>query len=983
MRETIGVKGARENNLQNVHVEIPREKLVVMTGISGSGKSSLAFETIYAEGQRRFLESLSAYSRKFVAQLKKPDVDFIHGLSPVISIEQKSVSKNPRSTIGTMTDIFDYFRVLYATTGEAHCPYCRADIPVRTAVQMAEHVLSLPEGTVVEVDAPVFKIYGEDYPYLFGQIRSRGYRRLRVDDELVDLSDELELDEARSYDLEVVIDTIVVKPDIYKSLVVSIGNGLRVGEGFLRFRILTPQQVKNKSAFYASFACPDHQVSMGEMEPYYFAFNEPSSACPTCLGLGVYLHVHPDLLVPDKSRSIKGGAFIPEAFKYDKNLWPTRLLYSLAQHYGFSLETPFAELPPEAVDLVLYGSKGERFPLVLPEGAAKGQEHVGRLFRYDGIINEIERRYRHYRREKVAHTWMEEYLKKVMVEQTCPDCKGTKLKQQRLLVTLNGKNIIEVGDLTLAELKEFLTSLPPFSRHPQVGQQIVREIITRVDLLLDIGLDYMSLNRKAATLSGGESQRVRLSVQIGSELMGMLYVLDEPSIGLHPRDNIKMIRTLQRLRDIGNTVIVVEHDEETIRAADHIIEIGPGPGAHGGQVVAEGPIEAIMKNPNSLTGHYLSGQRTISMPAGRRTPNGKTLVVRGAQENNLKQIDVTIPLGLFVCITGVSGSGKSTLINEILYKKLYSVFHDSRVLPGAHAGVEGIEHLRDVINIDQTPIGRTPTSNPATYIGLYDAIRQLFANTPESQRRGYTASRFSFNVKGGRCEECAGQGLVTTTLQFMPDVEVVCETCKGARYNEETLEVTYRGKNIAQVLDMSIEEAAGFFKNIPLIAHKLGVLNQLGMGYLKLGQSSTTISGGEAQRVKLAHELGKIKRGGRNLYILDEPTTGLHLADIQRLLDSLNRLVDAGNTVVVIEHHLDVIKTADWVIDLGPEGGKHGGLIVAQGTPEEIAGCPESYTGQFLREVLPSGAKNGRVKSGPSRPLRVSKVKTDRVRVGI
>ncbi|MDP9381975.1 MAG: excinuclease ABC subunit UvrA [Chloroflexota bacterium] len=943
----------KENNLKNVNVEIPRERLIVLTGLSGSGKSSLAFDTIYAEGQRRFLESLSSFSRKYVSQQKKPDVDFVYGLSPVISIEQKSVSKNPRSTVGTMTDIFDYFRVLYATTGEAHCPYCRKDVPVRTASQIAEHILSLPQGTVVEIDAPIFKMYGEDYPYLFGEIRSRGYRRLRVNDELLDLGEELELDEARTYHMDVVIDMVVVKPDIYKSLVVSIQNGLRVGEGFLRIRILTPDKVKDVDGFYTSFACPDHHVTMGEMEPYYFSFNEPSSACPTCLGLGVYLHVHPGLLVPDKARSIRGGAFIPQAFKYDKNSWGTRLLYSVAQFYGFSLDTPFEDLPPEVVDIVFYGSKGERFPLILPEGATKGQEHLGKLFRFNGIINDIERHYRHYRRQKVAHTWMEEYLKKVMVEKTCPDCNGTKLKQQRLLVTVGGKNIIEVGDLTLSELKEFLCSLPPLPRQRQAGQQIVNEIIARVNLLLDIGLDYMSLNRKAATLSGGESQRIRLSVQIGSQLMGMLYVLDEPSIGLHPRDNVKMIRTLQQLRDIGNTVMVVEHDEDTIRAADHIIEIGPGPGVHGGEVVAEGPIEVITRNPESLTGQYLSGRQKIALPSARKEPNCKMLTIRGARQNNLRHIDVQIPLGLFVCVTGVSGSGKSTLINEILYKKLYSVFHDSRVLPGAHESVEGIEHLRDVINIDQSPIGRTPTSNPATYIGVYDSIRHLFASAPESLKREYTASRFSFNVKGGRCEECAGQGLVTTSLQFMPDVEVICQTCNGARYNEETLEVTYRGKNIAQVLDMSIEEAARFFEGVPLIAHKLGVLNQLGMGYLKLGQSSTTISGGEAQRVKLAHELGKVKRSGRNLYILDEPTTGLHLADIQRLLDSLNHLVAAGNTVLVIEHHLDVIKTADWIIDLGPEGGKNGGEIVAQGTPEEVARSPHSHTGQFLRAIIP------------------------------
>jgi excinuclease ABC subunit A len=977
MRDTISVKGARENNLQNIDVEIPREKLVVLTGLSGSGKSSLAFETIYAEGQRRFLESLSTYSRKYVAQLKKPDVDFVYGLSPVISIEQKSVSKNPRSTVGTMTDIYDYFRALYTISGTAHCPYCSREVPVRTAAQITEHVLSLPEGTLVEIDAPVFKIYGEDYPYLLGQIRSQGYRRLRVDGELLDMSDGIELDETLTYDLEVVVDTLVVKPAIQKSLLVSVQNGLRVGEGFLRFRVLGRRTTKDKGrttederrrtndarwtmghgqrttdTFYDGFACPEHQITMGELEPVFFSFNEPVGACPTCMGLGIYLHVHPELIVPDKSRSVRAGAFIPEAFRYDKNAWATRLFHSVAHHYGFSLDTPFEELSPEAVDIALYGTKGERFPLTLPEGATKGDEHVGKLFRFDGIINEIERRYRQYRRQKVAHTWMEEYLKRVMVERTCPDCGGAKLKRQRLLVTIGGKNIVEIGDITLAELKEFFAHLPPLPRNREAGEHMLKEIIARIDLLLDIGLDYLSLNRKAATLSGGESQRVRLSVQIGSELMGMLYVLDEPSIGLHPRDNQKMIRTLQRLRDIGNTVIVVEHDEATIRAADHIIEIGPCAGAHGGRVVAEGTITALEQNAHSLTGQFLSGKQQISRPAQRRAPNGKALIVRGARQNNLQQIDVSIPLGLFVCITGVSGSGKSTLVNDILYKKLYSVFRDSRVLPGAHDTVDGIEHIHNVINIDQTPIGRTPTSNPVTYIGIYDAIRRIFARTAESMRRGYSAGRFSFNTKGGRCEECSGHGIVTTSIQFMPDVEVVCQTCKGARYNEETLKITYRGKNIAQTLDMSIEEAACFFADEPLIAHKLGVLTQLGMGYLKLGQSSTTISGGEAQRVKLANELSKVKRGGRNLYILDEPTTGLHLADIQRLLDSLNRLVDASHTVLVIEHHLDVIKTADWVIDLGPEGGKNGGAIVVEGPPKQIAGCVHSYTGQFLRETL-------------------------------
>lgn len=952
MRQTISVKGARENNLKNIDVEIPRDKLVVMTGLSGSGKSSLAFETIYAEGQRRFLESLSAFSRKFVAQLQKPKVDAIYGLSPVISIEQKSVSRNPRSTVGTMTDIYDYFRVLFTTAGTAHCPYCHVEVPTRTPVQLAEHILALPQGTLIEIDAPVFKIYGEDYPYLFGEIRTKGYRRMRINDELVDLSETIELDETVTYDLEAVIDKFVVKPELFKPIVVALENGLRVGEGFLRFRVLTPVK-GGVEPFFRGFTCPEHQIVGGELEPVYFSFNEPVGACPTCTGLGMYWYVQPDLLVIDKHKSLRGGALEPKAFHYDKDLWAGRIMYSLAQHYGFSIDTPWQELSAEARHIIMHGTGTEKITIVQTPGGAKGSnQHVGKTFPYEGIVGEIERRYRRYRREKTANAWVEEYMKRVMVERTCPDCHGRQLKQQRLLITIGGKHIMELGDLTLSELRDFLAHLPPFTRNAQAGAEIVREILKRIDLLLDIGIDYLSLNRRSTTLSGGESQRVRLSVQIGSELMGMLYVLDEPSIGLHPRDNRKMIHTLQRLRDQGNTVIVVEHDEETMRAADHIIEIGPGPGQHGGQVVAQGCLETLLHDDRSLTGLFLSGQRTIPLPAHYRQCSEHVLIIRRATENNLKGIDVTIPLDLFVCITGVSGSGKSTLINEILFKQLQVTLHESRILPGAHERIEGIEHIHDLIDIDQTPIGRTPTSNPATYTGLFDPIRALFVATEESQRRGYTPGRFSFNTKGGRCEECHGQGVIVTSLQFMADVEVLCHACKGSRYNEETLEITYKGKNIAQVLDLSIEEATAFFSDVPLIAHKLGVLNKLGLGYLKLGQSSTTISGGEAQRIKLGHELGKIKRGGRTLYILDEPTTGLHLADIQRLLDALNQLVDAGNSVIVIEHHLDVIKSADWVIDLGPEGGKQGGYIVAQGPPDVIARCEQSYTGHYLRTLL-------------------------------
>jgi excinuclease ABC subunit A len=952
VRETIAVKGAREHNLKNIDLEIPRDKLVVFTGLSGSGKSSLAFDTIFAEAQRRFLESLSTWSKRFVEQLRKPDVDFIYGLSPVISIEQKTISKNPRSTVGTMTDVYDYLRALYCTIGVPHCPYCGREIAMRTPLQIAEHVLSLPAGMVVELDAPTFKVYGEDYAYLFAEVRTKGYRRLRVDDAVLDLGEELELDEGQTYDLQVVVDTFTIQPGIAKQLLLAVTNGLRVGEGFLHLRLLSEVPDGRLRAFYDGLACCEHHLVMGKLLPYYFSFNEPESACVTCLGLGVYLSVYPDLLVPDKQRSIRSGAFVPEAFRYDKNTWAGRLVYSMARHYAFSLDTPFQDLPPAAVDMLFHGTGGEKFELVIPEGGAADDRHAGKLFRFNGIITDIERRYRRYRQQQVAHTHMENYLRRVMVEHDCPDCRGTRLKRQRLLVTVGGRTIHEAGALTLAALHTALGELGIAVQRDPAGQPILRELRGRLELLTGIGLDYLNLNRKAATLSGGESQRLRLSTQISSGLMGMLYVLDEPSIGLHPRDTSRIISTMQRLRDIGNSVIVIEHDEATIRAADHIVEMGPGPGVHGGRVVAQGTLAEITRHPDSLTGHFLSGKRMISVPKERRQPDGRSLLIRGARENNLKNIDVEIPLGLLVGVTGVSGSGKSSLIHQILYKRLCALYQDSRVLAGAHDGIEGVHHLHDVVNIDQTPIGRTPTSNPATYIGVYDHIRQLFAATADAQTRGYTATRFSFNVKGGRCETCGGRGTVTTQLAFMPDVEVPCQTCKGARYNSETMEVQYRGRTITDVLDMSIEEGATFFGDQSLIAHKLRVLLQLGLGYIKLGQPSDTISGGEAQRVKLAHELGKIKRGGRNLYILDEPTTGLHLADIQRLLDSLNLLVEAGHSVLVIEHHLDVIKTADYLIDLGPEGGERGGELVGAGTPEELAQNGRSFTGQCLREVL-------------------------------
>ena len=955
MRQSVAVKGARENNLQDVEVEIPRDQLVVVTGISGSGKSSLAFDTVYAEGQRRFLESMSTYAKRFITQLKKPDVDFIDGLSPVVSIEQKTITMNPRSTVGTMTDLQDYLRMLFATIGVAHCPYCEGEIPVRSHYQILERMLSMPEGTEVEIHAPVFKIYGEDYDYLFDDIRTKGCRHVRIDGIEHDIGEEIELDPDQDYDIQVIVDKFFVKKEIDKQVLASLEHAMLVGEGFMRFDVRLPEGIEADAiTLLEGFGCPKHGVLMAELGPHHFTFNEPTGACVTCSGLGTYLQVHPNLLVPDKSRSIVDGAFVHQAFNYDPDRWDGRTMYSLAKHYGFDLDTPFTELPQSVVDILYHGTQGEEFPIKQPDGARPiERRHLGRKIRFDGIITRIDRHYRRYRKQGEAHSGMEEYLRKVMVERTCPDCNGAKLKRQRLLVTIEGRTIHEVGELHFEELRDFLltvTDIPEKQR--EAGDRVIKELVVRINLLLGIGLDYLNLNRRSATLSGGESQRIRLSTQIGSGLMGMLYVLDEPSIGLHPKDNAKMIETLRKLRDIGNTVIVVEHDESTIRAADHIIELGPGPGIHGGHVVVQGELETILDCQESLTGLYMSGRQEIQLPEQRRNLNGSFLSITGATENNLKQIDIDIPLGVLICITGASGSGKSTLVNEILYKRLYSLYHDSRTLYGAHEGLEGHQHLNDVISIDQSPIGRSPRSNPATYIGFYDNIRKLFANTPLSLERGYTASRFSFNVKGGRCEECHGEGTITTKLHFMPDVEVVCPTCKGARYNEDTLDVTYNGRNISEILTMSIEEGVAFFADQRLIHHKLNVLYQLGMGYLQIGHPATILSGGEAQRIKLASELGKIKRGKHNLYILDEPTTGLHIADVQKLLDSLNRLVDSGHTVLVIEHHLDVIKTADYVIDLGPEGGHKGGEVLAHGTPEDIAKVAASYTGQFLKEYL-------------------------------
>jgi len=949
MRTTILVQGAREHNLKNITLEIPRDKLVVFTGVSGSGKSSMAFDTIYAEGQRRYLESLSNFARTFVDSVPKPDVDFMFGLSPVVSIGQKTVTKTPRSTVGTMTDMAGYLNLLFAAGGVAQCPLCDNEVPIRSANQIAETLMALPTGTRIQLRAHVLPVYGEDLSFLFTEVRKKGYRRLLIDGVRCDIDEETEIDETRAHDMQVIVDEIAIQPGIEKSLKASIDAALAVGERFLIVQIVGDD--KRDAAFRAAFGCPKHAVVMGDLQPVHFVFNDPQSACRTCVGLGTYLQVHPDLLVPDKTRSIAAGAFVQQAFRYNKDTFDGKMMYSLSNRYGFSLDTPWRDLPADIVDLLLHGSKGEKIELLLPDGA-KLDRNIGKEFKWDGIASRIERHYRWYRQKQTAQSGMEEYLTKVMVEHRCPDCGGARLKPQRLLVRYAGKTIHELGEINFYELRALIETFPEPVRNREAGRQILHEIKTRLDLLLGIGLDYLNFNRRSGTLSGGESQRIRLSTQIGSGLMGMLYVLDEPSIGLHPKDNVKLIDTLRRLCDIGNTLIVVEHDEDTMRAADHIVEMGPGAGVHGGEVVVQGTVDEIAAYPASPTGRFLSGRETIGVPAVRRAGAGKELVVRGARENNLQNVDVAFPLGKFVCITGASGSGKSTLVNDILYNKLYSLLVDSRTLAGEHDAIDGVENVREVVRIDQAPIGRNSRSNPATYIGFYDDIRQLFAAAPESQARRYTASRFSFNVKGGRCEECAGQGTVTTHLSFMPDVEVLCETCKGARYNAETLEILLKGKTITDVLDMSIEDGASFFDDVPTIGRRIRVLNELGLGYLTLGQSATTLSGGEAQRIKLAAELSKLKRGGRIVYILDEPTTGLHWVDIQKLLECLNRLVDAGHTVLVIEHHMDVIKTADWIIDLGPEGGHKGGEVLFTGTPEQIVHEKRSHTGRFLRPYL-------------------------------
>jgi len=955
-RTTVAVQGARVHNLKNISLEIPRDRLIVITGLSGSGKSSLAFDTIYAEGQRRYMESLSSYAKRFVAQVKKPDVDFVFGLSPVISIEQKTLTSNPRSTVGTMTDIASYLNLLYATVGQPRCPRTGEPTPSRSASQILDAILSLPEGTEIELRAPVFKVYGEDLEFVFTEVRKKGCRRLIVDGTPIDISAEVTLDDSAVQHIDAIVDRFIVSRTHEKAIKAGIVSTLLVGDGLLQVHVNIRKGGANKAdaqRFYERACSPTHHFVYGDIGPEFFQFNNPESACRTCGGLGVDKLTHPDLLVPDPKRSIAGGCFVREAFKYNPDTWDGRMMYSLAQALDFPLDVPWNRLPERARSAILYGVDSRKIRILTPPDAkVKREQGEGQEIGFHGIARRIERYYRRYRQRGETTSRMEAWLNKVMVERVCPDCNGARVRATRLLFTVGGQTIHDVGLLHFDKLHAFLGTVKPAGRGADAGRQVLKEIRGRLELLLGIGLDYLSFNRRSGTLSGGESQRIRLSTQIGSGLMGMLYVLDEPSIGLHPKDNVKMIATLESLRDIGNTVIVVEHDEDTIRAADYLVEMGPGPGVHGGTVVVQGSIDDLLRCKASPTGQFLSGKRFVATPTRRRAGNGKAVVIRGARENNLKSIDVTFPLGKLVAITGASGSGKSTLVNDILYKVLWKRLVDTRTLPGEHDTVEGVEHVHKVVNIDQSPIGRNSRSNPATYIGFYDTIRDLFTQAPLSKERGYKPGRFSFNVAGGRCEECQGEGSIRTQLYFMPDVDVTCGACKGARFNGETLEVTLRGKTIDDVLNMSVEEGVKFFAEEPTVRRKIQVLDDLGLGYLTLGQSATTLSGGEAQRIKIATELSALQRSKHTIYILDEPTTGLHLADVQRLLEALNRLADAGHTILLIEHHLDVIKTADHVIDLGPEGGHAGGEVVATGTPEQIAACKASYTGRFLRQRL-------------------------------
>lgn len=939
IRDNIFIKGAREHNLKNVDIEIPRDKFVVITGLSGSGKSSLAFDTIYAEGQRRYVESLSSYARQFLGQMEKPDVDYIDGLSPAISIDQKTTSRNPRSTVGTVTEIHDYLRLLYARIGIPHCPKCGKEITQQTVDQMVDQILSFEEGTRIQLLAPVVRGRKGEYHKLIEDAKKGGFVRIRVDGQVMDINDEITMDKNKKHNIEIVVDRLVIRQDIQKRLSDSLETVLHLSGGIAIIDVVGKEEI----LFSQNFACSDCGISIEELTPRMFSFNNPFGACPTCTGLGNLLKVDPDLIIPDRSLSLSDGAIAVSGWNVESEDAYTRMIFNaMAKHYKFKLNTPVHKLPAEIFDIILYGTKGEKIKVEYEREYGSGSYMAA----FEGVINVVERRYK-----ETQSDGMKQYYEQFMSNTPCPDCNGARLKPESLAVTVGNKNIHELSTMSVADTKDFFIKIHLTERQKMIANQILKEINARIGFLVDVGLDYLTLSRAAGTLSGGEAQRIRLATQIGSGLMGVLYILDEPSIGLHQRDNARLLTTLNRLRDLGNTLIVVEHDEDTMHAADHIIDMGPGAGIHGGNVVAEGTLEEILQCEESLTGQYLSGRKKIEVPEKRRKPNGKWLEILGARENNLKGVNAKIPLGVLTSITGVSGSGKSSLINEILYNSLAAQLNRARTRPGAHDAIKGVEHLDKVINIDQSPIGRTPRSNPATYTGVFDLIREVFAATTEAKMKGYKNGRFSFNVKGGRCEACSGDGIIKIEMHFLPDIYVPCEVCKGKRYNRETMEVKYKGKSISDVLNMTVEDALEFFKNIPKIQRKLQTLFDVGLGYVKVGQPSTTLSGGEAQRVKLATELSK-RSTGSTLYILDEPTTGLHIADVHRLIDILQRLVDAGNSIVVIEHNLDVIKTSDYILDLGPEGGNKGGTIIAKGTPEEVAKVEGSYTGNYLKKIL-------------------------------
>jgi len=936
-KDKIIIKGAREHNLKNIDVEIPRDKFVVITGLSGSGKSSLAFDTIYAEGQRRYVESLSAYARQFLGQMEKPDLDYIEGLSPAISIDQKTTNRNPRSTVGTVTEIYDYLRLLYARIGTPHCHVCGKEISQQTVDQMVDYINSLEPGTRIQLLAPVIQGKKGEHQKLLEEIKKSGYVRARIDGEIADLNEEIKLEKNKKHTIEVIVDRIIVKEGANKRLTDSLETVLKLSGGTVLLDIIG----KEERLFSQNFACVECGISIEDPAPRMFSFNSPFGKCPVCDGLGELRRIDPDLVIPDKTKSVMEGAIEPWK-NLDESSWYYNVFYAAAKHYGFSLDTPICDLDEKAVQILLYGNGGEKIKVKYQREYGSGEV----MMAFEGVVNNLERRYL-----ETKSNYMRYEIENFMSSVPCPECKGARLKKESLAVTVGGLSIAELCSMSVYKIMEFLRNLKLTEKQKIISKLVLKELHERLEFLVTVGLEYLTLSRAAGTLSGGEAQRIRLATQIGSSLVGVLYILDEPSIGLHQRDNGKLLKALRNLTDLGNTLLVVEHDEETMHAADYIIDMGPGAGVHGGEIVAAGSLDTILACEESVTGQYLSGKKQIPIPQERRKPNGKWIEIKGARENNLKDLDVNIPLGVFTCITGVSGSGKSTLINEILYKELSHRLYGSKLRAGEHKWIKGIEHIDKVIDIDQSPIGRTPRSNPATYTGAFDIIREVFAATPEAKMKGYNNGRFSFNVKGGRCEACKGDGIIKIEMQFLPDVYVPCEVCKGKRYNRETLEVRYKGRNISEVLNMTVEDALEFFKNIPRVQKKLQTLFDVGLGYIKLGQPSTELSGGEAQRIKLAYELSK-RSTGKTVYILDEPTTGLHIADIHKLLGILDRLVDTGNSIIVIEHNLDVIKRADYIIDLGPEGGDRGGTIIAQGTPEEICKVNASYTGQFLRKVL-------------------------------